>query len=44
MIALLPKPLSEPLKRAFPAPRDDDEAKVERKLLRRMDLAEAVRK
>ena len=42
MIAALPKPLSAPLKRAFPAPRDDAEAM--RKMLRRMDLKEALRK
>ena len=44
MIVLLPPPLSAPLQRAFPAPRDDAEAKAERKMLRRMDIAEAVRK
>ena len=42
MIALLPRPLSAPLQRAFPAPRDD--MKAERKMLRRMDIAEAVKR
>ena len=43
MIVLSPKPLAVPLGRAFRVPGDDEEARAERKLLRRMDIREALK-